>query len=404
MRIFSTLFLLSITSNCLGQSSDEALNTVDAYIANRNAFCKICFTYTANTQIESHWDGRFAESSGSRNIHEKGEFAYDGKRFSIRYYRWGNVQSPKEFITEDQSLYNSYNWDEKQLTVLTKPSPNSGLVNHGQIISFEERDVDRPTPLYNKGAVVFGLFDDGPIDELLREAKSISAKSETIVKRASSLQCDVIQGKTRFGDVRVGICKSLGNSLAFASVTKVRDDLFSGKPLSSDQKHIQSLESVEFEDIDGLWVPRSAVIVREDIYGNGNYSNEKSLYEINDIEINPDFEKRRSFFPDDIPDGTIMTKFESETSLQYTWNQGNLVPRIDDKIESQIVRSIDSLSQRKKTQVISAMTSSTLSSEKTKNIKEAHGVSRSAANLKHISWFAGLFLALAAGALWRGRN
>jgi hypothetical protein len=269
----------------------------------------------------------------------------------------------------------------------------------------EERRIHDTVVAYG-GACLDGFFygDVQSIDVILKNASKIDVRSQ--MENVNGVECYVIDAITDNGKYAVWITPEHGYNIAKAEVHKSINDKYFGAPMNYeapipkgvtfDLKQAGKikdvfffLDSVNFREVNGVWIPDEA-ISRTII----NYEDQETIYKKHykrtQIDLDPDFKAIGAFIPD-IPEGADVHLREAP-GIRYTWEKGKLVPRekgklvprIDEGALDQITRITDDFLSAKelksvqisndahKGSIISPKPQENVDEIKTKSVKKTH--------------------------------
>ncbi|MHC4756981.1 MAG: hypothetical protein ACYTBP_17810, partial [Planctomycetota bacterium] len=262
------------------------------------------------------------------------EFRSDGYRTSFRDTIWGDIGSTGEFKTRDQSNYFSTLWQGKSFIKYTGCSVyHTDCSTDERIIIIHndkedaEREGSRPISR-GHGHSLMGYFygDDERVDSILRQAASISVRTEN--EKVNGIDCFVIDARTlERGRYTLWIDPEHGYNIARAEQRRdgKNQHKFYVHPMMESGKISSSLENVRFQKIDNVWVPMEADISTDRIFGQGkDFHRSKTHHERYEFVLNPDHEALNSFVPDDIPNGS-KAYIVGVRSRKYTWQDGKIV-------------------------------------------------------------------------------
>ena len=259
------------------------------------------------------------------------ELRFDGKRTHHSLYRWLNLpaeNAPTPPI--EDAYYHLQLWDGRRYTEYGKSMKTS----------FGKAYISR-NEKHMKSAIVTGYYaapflgirysNYERIDSVLRQADSISIRDE--LEQVSSVACYVINAKTRSGTYTVWIDPEHGYNIAKADVRLEANDSYCGRQLRNNESRSLSVRNVRFENVDGAWVPMEADLYRISKKQNGVTVQTTIHHKITQITLDTNHDLLGSFIPQ-IEDGT--TVHDLDSYISYTWQDGELVPRIDECVIDEI--------------------------------------------------------------------
>jgi hypothetical protein len=261
------------------------------------------------------------------------DFRFDGQRSNFRSHIWGDFSN--ESLTRDQSAYHSTLWQGKSFIKYLHSSDSSDL---GEVIiendkKYGEQLGKELVSRSYKGHFLMGYFfgDDERVDSILRQAVSISVRSEK--ENVNGIDCFVIGADTlERGRYTLWIDPEHGYNIAKGELQRdgKHRHKFYDHPMGEDEKLLCSFKNIRFRKIDNIWVPIVGDIsVNRTWTKDQGFYREKTHHERYEFVLNPDHEALNSFVPDNIPDGAkvyITSHKDSRGGLiKYTWQDGNVV-------------------------------------------------------------------------------
>jgi hypothetical protein len=241
----------------------------------------------------------------------------------------------RDSIPEDKPQYQSFLWDGKDYFQYSK-SPISTAMPHGIVkIDHSRKYAEKLVCRGYSGAALLGFShgDDKRIDSVLRKADIIDVENE--LEQIAGSSCYVINATTPYGKYRVWLDPEHGYNIAKMEIKKETGDLMFGHSMSGKAKFSGSLENIRFEKINEVWVPIEADIKISRTLSKGDFYQSISHHKRTEVTLNPDFESLGLFAPDDIENGAEVLVLDV-TGISYTWQDGKLIPNIDEYVISQL--------------------------------------------------------------------
>jgi len=297
-----------VTGAVYGKAPYETLRRYSIF-KDRDRLCR----HKQQTQFFGEGQIPMAEK---RLVEHKFQFLFDGKR-AVSYTTGGNKKNPYALTYTQNSCQDP--WFGKLLII------------HGVVgIIFEG---------YMTG-------DLKPLWEVLHDAPNLQLKDSMEV--IDEHETYVLEAKTKHGHHTLWIDPNSGFNARRITVHRRADDLFEGKPLSSPRpkptgraiaaypvvprkEQIVVLDSVEIENIDGIFIPTAGVVNRTCLYSNGEKVTRRNEYKYFDIDLNPDFSVVPEAFVLDIPDGTRVYDLEFPEG-RFKWQDGKVIPLVAQSI------------------------------------------------------------------------
>ena len=339
-----TYMLLIITALCIPVQAFaiEKLSVselLDRYAANQDKLKSFVAKAEADsTNLRLPQDGPARETRGERHT----EFRYEDSGSDLAvYYRWRDFDRGDDVILVPEDRCHSYLWDSKRYYEYYRgPSLKSSKVN---VISDEHYIKQAIAVLYQGAGPILGILqgDLDRFDSILRQSDSKSVRSE--LERVGLVDCYVIDAKSEHGTYTVWLDPEHGYGIAKAVVHKGPEDFRLGRPRSSFTRPTSDaksffLENVQFENLQGVWVPMEAdyriVTKKRDVTYSGD-----THYKITEIAIDPNHADLQSFVLD-VENGTRV-KITDEPGIKYTWQNGEIVADFDEYVIEAVDRSID---------------------------------------------------------------
>lgn len=158
------------------------------------------------------------------------------------------------------------------------------------------------------------------IDSILRKSDSLSVRSA--LERVGSVDCYVIDAKSKHGTYAIWLDPEHGYGIAKAIVRKGPEDYIRGRPRSNyignpTDNYTDVTENVRFECVDGIWFPMEFELSSTDERKNETLSG-RTQYKVVYLDVNPDHNALGSFRLD-IQDGTRV-KIAEAPGIRYTWD------------------------------------------------------------------------------------
>jgi len=266
------------------------------------------------------------------------EVRYDGDRCLVDSLSWGRTSiNMKEFYPKEKAGRGRYLWDGKWGLTYTGGSDSPYGSSSRVIIDRNSKAKDRKwmiTQLYGGGSVVRGFLrgDDERIDSILRRANKASVR--VYMEEIGESNCYVIDAKTEHGDYTVWIDPSRGHNIVKTEVQKYENQWYMGRPLPKDNRISHYLKDIRLKKIQDVWIPVEGHTNTTWLSPQGKILSEKH-HVITDITLNPDHDALDSFETNFIENGALVALLDVK-GITYTWQDGKLVPKIDEAVISEI--------------------------------------------------------------------
>jgi len=278
-------------------------------------------SYICKCEISTEMDALLSKPpysalSGKNKKEAMWEFRYDGSRYSERFFRWGNMQSAKRFIPKNEADYNSILWDG---TTCFSYYPGKLWIHKHRDDFGRERWIRHQKAIrYGPGIGALKGFWGGRIDVALRNLHSASVRDKTDnIKGAECYVIDAVTGENKY---TIWIDPSHGYNIVKLEWPDKKNGLFC------------SLENVSFEKINNIWIPMKADNKKIQKFPNGDFSKEMNHIKVTEMILDPNQDALRSFSPDDVRNGAIVSLgWDRESQVmrgrkgKYEWQDGQVV-------------------------------------------------------------------------------
>lgn len=327
----SLIVLVCLTSPIARAAAmPSASELLSRYTANRDRLSSfIAKTETVGSATRADRD---APSFMRRTM----EARVDGERVHLHTQTWYRLPSLDAPIPIENAKIFHHLWDGNRFLTYrvglrADMNRNKGSINY---------------TVASIGLPFFGIrySDPEPLETVLRQAKSILVRDK--LERAGSDDCYVIDAKTGSGTYTVWIDPKHGYQVAQAEIRLGPGDYFQVRPLGDNESRFLSIRNVRYDNIDGIWIPMGADIHEKGITAEPNASFAiDSHHKITQITLNPDHEALGSFVPV-IANGTPV--IDRDFGIKYTWQDGKLIPDVDEYTIDQIHQMAQDLKDQDK--------------------------------------------------------
>jgi hypothetical protein len=178
------------------------------------------------------------------------------------------------------------------------------------------------------------------LGEFLKECGNPQVLGEETV---AGVRCQKVQAKTPYGTVGLWIAPEKGyNAMRISYAVREADDKISAKGPSLRDSDLETIsyevETLEFQEVGGVFVPRSGRATSVTTYKTGQRTPYPTLrtdastvnIRLSEIDLHPDFEGLQAFkLP--VPDGTLIQDVDYPGIL-YEVSGGQLVSHVDGKV------------------------------------------------------------------------
>lgn len=338
-----TYKLLIIAAWCLPVQAfaSEKLSVselLDRYAANQNKI-KSLIAKTEVAWIQSTEGIQDQKPRQSRSIVEF-RYEHSGKDFKAYTCRTSFNLDDNGIWVEEKSRSKKYLWRDKRYYQYYR-GPRLE-VNKLYISSDPKFAGDKEPPAAEIPYCGVGPFrgilirDAERIDSILRKSDSLSVRSA--LERVGSVDCYVIDAKSKHGTYAIWLDPEHGYGIAKAIVRKGPEDYIRGRPRSNYiinpiDNYTDVTENVRFECVDGIWFPMEFELSSTTESKNETLSG-CTQYKVVYLDVNPDHNALGSFRLD-IQDGTRV-KIAEAPGIRYTWQDGKIIPDVDEYVIEQI--------------------------------------------------------------------
>jgi hypothetical protein len=172
------------------------------------------------------------------------------------------------------------------------------------------------------------------IAELLNDSENLHLRQE--MENIGGIPCYVLEATTKYGKVTAWVAPDRG----YNALKWVMEKLSSSAPETESWIWIATLDSVDVQKIDDIFVPVAGHFTHKSRKSDGRVITSHFKYERSEIELHPDFKAIGAFVPD-IPDGTKV-HVEEAPGIRYVWKGGKITP-VDDPTFEEIDKTVDEL-------------------------------------------------------------
>jgi len=322
--IISVVSLMSL--QVLAAEHPSVSELLDKYAQNADRFQS--FRIKAELSVDVKLSGGIGKPPAYLNG-ESGRLCdvrFDGQRISSREFMWGNL-SPRGPIPKGKPAYKSFLWNGKDYWRYSRGEDPLGKV----VINRKQSEYEIQRLQYGHAlSGMIGYFSGSTerFDSVILKARTASVREET--EQVNGVDCFVIDADTKHGRYSVWIDPTHGYSIAKAQVRMKHDEnhFYYGIPFNKAGRELYwTINNLQFEEIDGVWVPVEATHEYHRLYSyQGDSSRSQTHTKVTEILMNPDHDALGSFIPDDIPDGAKVHIVQFP-SIQYTWQDGKVIDK-----------------------------------------------------------------------------
>ncbi len=296
---FTSLCSAATATSNTKSKHPTAFELLDKYAENQDKLN----SFIAKTESVSKRFSKDTSDKQAKMRRTMTEFRYEKSGGDLKVYYWfrydENQGDNGTWLPADRCQ--SVLWDGKFYYEYSK---SSFLDSSDVHVLSDQDEIKRAIAIGYAGAgpilgILYGNIDRS--DSILRQSDSISVRNE--LEQIGSVDCYVIDARSKHGTYIVWLDPEHGYGIAKAIVHQGPEDLLHGRPISSysnaDSYEGQSffMENVKFKNIEGVWIPIEAdyhTIIREK---EGTRTGQDH-YRITQIDVNPNHAELRSFILD----------------------------------------------------------------------------------------------------------
>jgi len=306
----------------------ESQNKLKSYIIKSNT--KSTYSYTGIPP----YNGR-----GTRYRHS--DLRFDGNRVKESVTSWGDVGQIRN-LAKKNAFYMSTLWDGERGYHLSLVENNRRQTAKypGSVQIYKEGntlpDYVRKTHTQSIISPVLGYvtLNDQDIGTMFLRA---DANVKLLDKRGkvNGVDCYVVEAKVpQRGKYKVWIDPVHGFNLARRQGWYKTGDIRNGKTLGNDVYGKEFYEVLEFQEVNGVWLPKAFKTKKSGHDGGYDYDERgETLTELYEVNFAPDHDKEESFLTDDIPNGTQVRLEGVPLNLILTWQDGAVVDKDGNEVD-----------------------------------------------------------------------
>jgi len=306
----------------------SAVELLDKYSQNQEAMRSFILKAEITSENKSRFSNKelkhLSDDSQQKAI---SEVRYDGKRVK---HICRILSDTVKKSSKESTRYLSNLFDGNEVWQYAKIGGPSENPTHRLIIKKQGRSQEsqKRDPYFGFNSFLLGRLegDYERVDSILLDADKISVgdKTETV----GDLQCYVVEADSDNGEYKIWIDPEHGYNIARVIVRKKNGDNFYNRRVSKGESVLVTVDNVKFRQIDDVWLPVEAKLMINNKLPNGDFWKTKVHHKLTDIKLNPDHEKLAYFGSDEIQNGTIVY-VDTEKTMTYTWQDGELIPNTD---------------------------------------------------------------------------
>ena len=176
------------------------------------------------------------------------------------------------------------------------------------------------------------------VAEFLISANNLTVRPD--MQSVNGLQCYILEGTTRYGKAVVWIAPDKGYCPVKWTIQKGPRDLLGDKPIGVNR--ITDFEVIEFEQQGKSFIPKRAKSNDTVSMPDGTKDAGLVLYEISEIQLNPDFALQRAFKVN-LPEGTRVV---GKSGIKLIWKNNKIVADVNQRPFDEIDKTIEQFKQQ----------------------------------------------------------
>ncbi len=325
----------------LGKFTETADKTHTSFITKSKTVMK----------LDNNYSGEWAYLNGEKTKYILQEFRTDGERMKRIRYMWGEFATPDGDIVRPESdktyVSETYNGDKRYQ--YARPHDSAGnviveLKGPGKIWTIDKRLAHG-----NNISECFGYLegDVERFDRILKRAGTGQVSVRDEMEDVNGTAHYVIDAKTRNGQYTIWLNPEKGHNFSKAVVVREPGDLVKGRyEVEPGGKNRYYIETTQFIDVNGVWVPAKAKMRVHDTLPNGDQVKHTKDVELISILIDPDHDTLDSFSIDDIKDGA-MVYYKDGPPGWYIWRDGKAVAKIDKLVIAELDKKAEEIMAEK---------------------------------------------------------
>ena len=296
----------------------------------------------------------------SRWRREQAEVRLDGERFDIAKRLWKRLPSRDTPVDPSDAAVRRHIWDGDTWY----DHDIAEEVERSRIrISYEDTNSNEHWSVGSVDAPLQGIFrgDLRPLASVLRQARSVTVRTRNGGDAGGPFY--ELSAETPNGQYEIVLDAGHDYGVRHARVTKAGADLLYGKDMSVPVPDIAAmgltlppgmpsppsgrrtrfefvLDNVQFEKVGDRWVPVAADWSTTTTYESGRVVTQTTHHERSNINLSPDFAAMNAFVPD-VRNGTRASVIEQQSVVPLYWEDGDLVPHVDEDALAFIDREVE---------------------------------------------------------------
>jgi hypothetical protein len=278
-------------------------------------------------------DGLSPNLNGKWKCGHSSEFASDGERYSLHSEGWGQVEGLGTPLPGKKSC-GSHLWEGRDGYTFRRNKLEGRQDDLLLCRGWNSRELEQAVAMNPAGGELFGhlWLDCVRADVSVSSGGPLRLRPE--METVAGSPCHVVGAATKAGRYALWFDPGHGFQLVRGEVVRRTGDIlpYAGRPVAEGVELRASFRVTRLEQVDGTWVPMAADA--EDLYTFPESPRDKGVVrrhmERTWVTLNPDHEKRRSFYPDFVTEGTCVTIVTERNGMGgrgggHVWKDGRPV-------------------------------------------------------------------------------
>jgi hypothetical protein len=265
-----------------------------------------------------------------------GEMRFDGRHVADRSRVWGRL-NPRLELSKEKPGYRSRLEDGQFLYSYERG--RSSDTEAGTLSLHDAVAIKAALPDIARSPLELRLSvgrEWKRVDERLREASVVRVRDKLEPAGAEASPCYVLEADTRHGRYIVWLDPAHG----YLPAKAVRDCRFghlrpNDQPYGQRETILGTLDKVRFERRGDIWVPMEFTNSIDETDAMGQRSRQTNLFRVTRITLNPDHVALKSFVPDDVEEGAVVT--DGHGQKIGVWHAGRVLDA-----KGNVVRTLES--------------------------------------------------------------
>jgi hypothetical protein len=326
----------------VSKEAEEAAKIIDLYAKHQDEISKVYLEFEVTTQVAGkYYRDDFKHLNDVPIIKQyAGTFAYDGSRCSLRQQLWGNQNPMQDPVPKENAHYESVLWTQKNFHQYSHSQKTLGLA----WVAREQEEIEKAKPVTlgkYMGKFLLGYPSAGVsadrIDVILRKASKITLRKDQ--DRIGGSSCFVVDAELNIGSFTVWFDPQRQYCMAQLKVEAKEGNIDGNTVLPRDYFRTAQWTILEYESINGLFVPKKCEFRGDSKFPNGDYRHFSSTFTAKRITLNPDFDKMDLFNEQDIKDGADV-RLLGHPGLEFCWENKDGVTEVKPKMDEPSVKKI----------------------------------------------------------------